>query len=302
MASELSAVIFDIQRFCLHDGPGIRTTVFFKGCPLRCKWCHNPESLTQIQQLSYRAHKCVFCGACAGVCVAGVHCFEHGAHSVGFAKCGQCGNCVQVCCYGALELLGSRKTLTELIASVMIDKPYFEGGGGVTLSGGEPMMQPIFAVAFTQKLHKQGVHVAMETCGYAPESVFEEIEPYIDLFLFDYKATGEKKHAELTGVDNRRILSNLEMLNKAGKQIILRCPIIPELNDTEEHFRRIADISKQFAAITGVEILPYHNMGETKRLQIGTKASLLKISPATDSDKRSWLETLHKFGCTASLV
>ena len=301
METAQTAVLFDIQRFCLQDGPGIRTTVFFKGCPLRCQWCHNPESLRIAPQLTYRAHKCAHCGACADVCPVNAQRFEGGAHRYVPESCIHCGRCAEVCCYGALELLGRRWSLAELLAAMQPDMPYFATGGGVTLSGGEPMMQAAFATAFAKAIKQCGVHVAVETCGYAPPEAFEAIAPYVDLFLFDFKATGEETHRLLTGVSQEPILANLHLLNALQKPITLRCPLVPDVNDSPVHLAAIAETVQRYPAIRALELLPYHRMGETKRVQLGQAMSLPDVQPPTDERKQIWLTTLARLGCEARL-
>ena len=298
----LTATVFDIQRFCLHDGPGIRTTVFFKGCPLRCLWCHNPESLVVKPQLLYRPHKCAHCGACALGCPTGAQRFENGEHALDMRLCVQCGKCVCVCCYGALELPGRKYTLEELLDAMRPDQPHFDAGGGVTLSGGEPMMQAEFAIAFAKALKARGIHVAVETCGQGNPADFEAIAPYVDLFLFDYKATGLERHRELTGVDGARILQNLALLDTLKKPIVLRCPLVPGVNDSDEHLEAIAGLLGRYPSIVGLELLPYHRMGETKRLQLGQRESLPGVEPPGEEAKRRWMEKLSALGCQPKIV
>jgi pyruvate formate lyase activating enzyme len=182
------------------------------------------------------------------------------------------------------------------------DKPHFESGGGVTLSGGEPMMQAAFATAFAKALKARGIHVAVETCGYAKSADFEAIAPYVDLYLYDYKATGPELHRELTGVDGELILQNLAILDHLQKPMVLRCPLIPGVNDTDEHLEAIADIMRRYPSIMGLELLPYHRMGETKRQQLGQAESLPGVQPPGEDVKRRWMEKLQSLGCEPKLV
>lgn len=303
MATETTAgIVYDIQRLCVQDGPGIRTTVFLKGCPLRCQWCHNPESLSAAHQLIVRGHKCAACGACVAACPNGVHRIEDGAHLTDFSKCAQCGECLKVCCYDALELAGRQMTVQEAADSVETDRPYFAHGGGATLSGGEPLAQPAFATALAQELQARGISVCLETCGYAPAAVVEGIAPYIDIFLYDYKATDPGTHKRLTGVSNERILENLALLDTLGKPVILRCPLVHGVNDSEDHLRGIAETAEKFSCIKEVQLLPYHRIGETKRMQMGGEPSLPGVEPPTPEVRKGWVDTLAALGCPAKLV
>ena len=302
MSDEMTAVIFDVQRFCIQDGPGIRTTVFFKGCPLRCLWCHNPESLSERQNFSYRADKCSNCGACRNACTYGVHSWKDEVHYVDFAKCVRCGACVEVCCYDALSLTGRKVTVSDIMREIETDISYYESDGGVTLSGGEPMQQPDFVKELSMRIKERGINLCMETCGYTAPANFRAVAPFIDTFLFDYKATDPDEHKRLTGVSNGLILSNLKLLNSLGRPIVLRCPLIPGINDTDQHLQGIADTKTTYEQITRVELLPYHMMGESKRLQMGIEKSLPDVHHATEQQKRYWLEYLKKHDCQAEIV
>jgi len=299
MGNEVRGTIFDIQRFCLHDGPGIRTIVFFKGCSLRCIWCHNPESIYKRKEFIYRANKCVGCRACELVCDKGVHSFCRDKHLVDYKKCNKCGRCIKVCCYGAVSIIGYDRSVQEMMDLIRTDIPYYTSGGGVTLSGGEPMFQPQFAINLARAIKNEGINSCMETCGFAPSEQLEKIAPYIDLFLYDYKVTSEVMHKKFTGVSNKLIIKNLGLLDSLGKKIVLRCPLIPGVNDSTDHLEGIAKISNSYKMIKKVEILPYHRMGEIKRIQMGRVESLSTVSRTSEEQKQEWLCQLKAYGCTA---
>ena len=296
MKLEAKATIFDIQRFAVNDGPGVRTIVFFKGCPLHCRWCHNPESLAARPQLMYFSTKCVGCRLCEQVCPNDVHSFQNGVHSVAFDQCEACGKCLAVCCYDALTISGKLYSVSEVLEQIEKDKEFFGENGGVTLSGGEPMFQAEFAILLARELQNRGINVCMETCGFARTELYRRIAPYIDQFLFDYKATPQEECKRLTGGNSELILKNLHLLNYLGKKIILRCPMIPEVNDTDEHLQAIANLQAGYPMIDHVELLPYHTMGEMKRVQIGEKADN-EFRTATQQEKDRWIQTLETAGC-----
>ena len=293
--------VFDIQRFCVTDGPGVRTTIFFKGCPLRCKWCHNPESYLYKKQLSYVKIKCIGCGMCEKVCPNQVHSFVKGQHLLDYSRCTQCGECIKVCCTYALSILGTDYTVSELAEKVLIDRRYYGEEGGVTFSGGEPMMQPEFLINLAKYFKELGIHLCMETSGYAETAWFEKILPYIDIFLFDFKASGTARHKELTGKGQELIMQNLEFLSAHGAHIILRCPFVKDINDTEEHLQTIADISKKYDAVYGVEIMAYHNMGISKAEQIGSTMDVVQMT-TDEEQKKKWIDSLHQKGCTEAII
>ena len=269
--SPIKGRVFNIQKFSVDDGPGIRTTVFLKGCPLSCIWCHNPESHDSRREIFFYEPKCIGCCACVAVC-------EHGCRIPGEpgtppafdrTNCVRCGRCADVCPAGALECTGSDRTVEEVLRVVLQDRVFYEeGGGGMTLSGGEPLAQPAFSLALCEAAKREGLHVAMETSGFCSWETLEPFLPPVDLFLYDYKAEPEN-HRALTGVDSDRILSNLERLSRSGAEIILRCPIVPGCNDTESHYRAIADLAGRLPGIRAVNLEPYHPLGLSKAQQLG---------------------------------
>ncbi len=275
--------IFDISRFCLNDGPGIRTTVFFKGCPLNCVWCHNPESKSTKFEILYDNSKCVNCGKCMSVCDKQCHIFNSG-HIFNRTGCITCGNCAENCISGAIRLAGKNYNAEEIISEVLKDKIFYEeSGGGLTVSGGEPLMQIDFLEQLLKYAKQENLHTCIETCGYAKKEYFDRIIPFTDCFLFDYKETDPEKHKKFTGKDNALIIKNLELLNNSNADIILRLPLIPGYNDTSEHLDGIAVISNRFQNIRKIEIMPYHPLGTSKTKELGIKESEISIK-IPDSD------------------
>lgn len=302
---EEEAVIFDIQRFSLQDGPGIRTTVFFKGCPLHCIWCHNPESLKKTSQLMYHATMCVGCMQCVAACPNHAHLSKivegKMVHCIDWSKCSGCGECTKVCNYDALSLMGRKHTVKELYERICGDIPYFElkgsqQKGGITFSGGEPMLYYKFIRAF--KKSYPDIHVAIETSGYAPTKHFEKLGDSVDLYLFDYKATQENKHMHLCGVSNELIKGNLAYLCAKGKQVILRCPLIPEINDDAVHLKGIADVLQKYPQIEKAQIMPYHTLGINKRNELGMNEQTWGQEAASEEQQNNWLEKLRAYGAS----
>lgn len=259
------AMIFNIQRFSVYDGPGVRTTVFFKGCNLRCLWCHNPESLSGQKQIGFSAEKCIGCGNCFAVCKERAHFLDvHGIHRLDKEKCKKCFLCTDNCYANALTCIGELYSVDELMEEIRSDKIYFENcvhGGGVTFSGGECMLQDDFLVEILKRCKEEGIHTAIDTAGNVPYERFAKINPYTDIYLYDVKAFDEEVHKKLTGVSNVRILRNLIKLKEEGKDILIRIPVVPGANDME------IEAIAQFLAeheIHKVELLPYHSMGNAK--------------------------------------
>jgi pyruvate formate lyase activating enzyme len=286
--------VFDVQSFSLHDGPGIRTTVFLKGCPLNCGWCHNPEAMSPQPQLMYNAAACVGDGACVAACPNEVHSLLDGRHVVDFARCLGCGECTKVCCYGALRLVGESFTPAGLLQRCRPDRVYWGADGGVTFSGGEPLRQAAFVREFADLAPE--VHLAVDTCAYAPRDRIVRLVDVVDLWLVDFKATDPATHRELTGAGNRLILDNLDYLCQHGREVWLRLPLIPGVNDDDAHLQGIAAVLQAHPQIAKAEIMAYHNLGAGKRARLGLPGQRVTTVPPSDEQKRAWLDRFAALG------
>lgn len=265
---EPRGLVFNIMRYAISDGPGIRTTVFFKGCPLSCLWCHNPEGQSPGRELIFRRERCLQCGACLAACPT----------ALAPESCRLCGRCAQVCPAGARELLGREYTLGEVLAEVEKDRVFYdESGGGVTFSGGEPLLQAHFLLALLMACRERGLHAALDTTGFAPFSVLAAVAPFTDLFLYDLKLMDKGEHLKYTGVPNEGILSNLARLSQMHRNILIRVPIIPGLTDTRHNLEAMAAFLKPIP-IRGIEILPYHRTGTDKYRLLGRDYKLPELT------------------------
>lgn len=295
--NDISGLLFDIQRFGVHDGPGIRTVVFFKGCPLKCTWCFNPESQKKVPQLQFLKEKCNNCLICTKVCKTGALTpVGNNRVRVEYDKCTTCGNCISECPQQAFKIVGYKSTVKEVTAVVRKDKEYYEKTGGVTLTGGEVMAQPEFALALLKELKQEGINTCIETCGRADMKYFNAVLPYVDIFLYDYKLTDDYDHVKWTGVSNIKILKNLDFLCQNGAKIFLRCPIIPTVNDNEKHFRAIAELGKKYQNIDHVEVEPYVSFGQSKYSEIGRRAYPFKFKSVDKVTAQKWVKDIKKYG------
>ena len=274
-------MIFDIQRYSVHDGPGIRTVVFFKGCPLRCQWCQNPESWQRAPEIGFHRERCIGCRNCEESCQEGA--ILSGPKRIDRARCTVCGACVETCYAEGLSIVGEEWGRDELVAEVSRDRPFYEdSGGGVTLSGGEPLAQIEFVEEFCSGCREEGLSVAVETCGAVPFDSFRRILPFVELVLFDVKAVDPSLHKAWTGSGNELILSNLAKLRESEVRLIPRVPIVPGYTALPSNLDRIA--AHLEGSFQEVHLLPYHGWGEAKRELIDSPKPPLQLDPPSDEE------------------
>ena len=291
------ANVFDIERFALHDGPGIRTTVFLKGCPLDCLWCHNPESRSQKNTLLFTAEKCIACEQCVQACTHEVHRFVDGHHELIRERCIACGTCVDVCSAGGLELDGQLMTVDEVIEQVILDAPFYRrSGGGMTISGGEPLTSYIFTRALLEAARSREIHTAVDTSGFGPWQHLQRLAAFTDLFLYDIKHMDAERHRTLVGLSNEGILDNLHRLDQLGKPVWIRIPLIPGLNDDEDNYHAIGRFLSILKCVQRVEILRYHRLAESKYERMGGEYELKALSPPSDAFAESRRQILLSYG------
>jgi pyruvate formate lyase activating enzyme len=278
-AAVKKGIVFDVKKFAVDDGPGIRTTVFLKGCPMRCWWCHNPEGQASKPELTYRSTRCNGCLGCIRICPERAISHDGEGVTIDREKCNLCERCCQKCPTEALTITGKTVCVDEILAEIEKDMVFYdESGGGVTVSGGEPLFQPGFLNLLLTECKERNVHTAVDTCGYAPKKSIDMISSKVDLFLYDIKMMDERRHKDYTGVSNKLILRNLRGLAENGSSILVRFPIIPEVNDDEENVTQTG----QFLAscgVTDISLLPYHRAGIDKYTRLGRACKLENTQP-----------------------
>ncbi len=278
----LTGLVFDIQRFAVHDGGGIRTLVFLKGCPLKCKWCQNPESMSSKPEIMRIPHHCISCVKCATLCPEqAISISENFKVKIDRDRCTYCGECVEKCYAGSMTIVGRYMTVDEVMEEVERDRPFYNTSkGGVTFSGGEPTLQSEFLIKALQEAKKRSLHTAIESCCLCPQETFAEVMKYTDLVLTDIKHIDSAKHKELTGAPNEQILSNIKMAAEMGKKMRIRIPLIPGCNDSAENIEAVAKFVEALGdAVEGLDILPYHRLGEPKWEQLDREYVLHGVMP-----------------------
>ena len=285
MQNQKMGVITEIERYAVKDGPGIRTVVFLKGCPLRCRWCANPETQASAVQLMYGNKRCIGCKECIKTCPRGALSWSSEGVVIDRERCALCGACVKRCNSEALTMAGMKRTVRELEEEILKDAPFYrQSGGGVTFSGGEATAQGGFLLALLQMVRGHGIHTAIETCGYAKWEIYEKILPYMDLFFFDLKLMDEKAHIRYTGRSNRLILENFRRLIQSGANVFVRIPVIPGVNDTEENIRETVRFLRETAPGCRVGLLPYHSLGKSKYKKLKMEYELEDLESPPDEE------------------
>ena len=297
MRSAPSGCVFDIKRYAIHDGQGIRTTVFFKGCPLRCRWCHNPESWKPCPEPGFRPSRCLRCGRCAEICPQNAVSLSEKGPMTDPQKCSVCGECVTACAAGAREIIGRRTTAKEVMAEVRKDVIFYDqSGGGVTFSGGEPLLQPEFLLALLDACQNEGIRTAVDTTCYAAPEVIQRVAQAADLFLCDIKHMNRGRHEQYTGVDNGQILENIAVLAQAAKEVVIRVPIISGFNDDRTNLEETARFVQGLKGVRRIDILPYNRGGLEKAGRLTGEIDLMQAQAPGDGTMNEIAEFLRGYG------
>ena len=295
----IKGIVFDIRKYSIHDGPGIRTTIFLKGCPLRCWWCHNPESQDPAIEMIFHENRCIRCGACLDCCTHDAVSWNGQGPVIDRERCERCGICADACTAEARERIGREMNVAQVMVEVERDIAFYdESGGGVTLSGGEPLLQGDFALALLRSCKEKEIHTALDTCGFAPWKRLEQVEGFVDVFLYDLKLIDAAKHRRFTGRSNSLILRNLQALSQRGHKITLRVPIIPGINDDEATARQIGSYAAALPHVQGIDLLPYHHIGMDKYSRLNSVYKLADTRPPAEPRMTEIAQILKSFGLT----
>ena len=307
-------MVFHIQRFSIHDGPGIRTTVFLKGCALECFWCHNPEGRHAYPEVRYFPERCIACGSCVSACPHSAHVLEGGVHTFLRERCDGEGACVETCFAEALQMNGRLMSVDEVMDEVIADRPFYESsGGGVTLSGGEPTLDSAFALAILKRCKDQGLHTAIETCGECPWDSLDSLLRETDLVMMDIKAMSDEKHRNATGKGNGRILANARLLALSGAPIVFRTPVVRGVNDSKEEIGRIASFIREIAGMRKAagngavpreiryELLRFHRLASDKYRSLGREYRAASLDPLPEEEMLGLLEAARREGIDACI-
>jgi pyruvate formate lyase activating enzyme len=294
---DIKGIVFDIKKYAIHDGPGIRTTVFLKGCPLRCPWCHNPESMRRQPEHGLRSSRCTQCGACIEVCPYQAISFIDNLPLIDTGKCQLCGRCVDICLAGAREIIGREMSVREVINEIEKDVIFYDqSDGGVTFSGGEPLMQPEFLLTLLNQCKRRRIHTADDTSCYTEPEILERISEKTDLFLCDIKHMDNDTHEQWTGVENSLILRNIKYLSETGKKIIIRVPVIPGFNDDDVNIEATGEFAASLQGISRIDILPYNRGGQEKAARLTTRIEPLYAETPDEDKMNSTAEILQRYG------